>query len=66
MFSVYGVKNDPRHMALIADFMTFGGKIRGMNRGCIEENVSPFLKMSYETCAKFLNNASMYNETDDM
>lgn len=53
-------------MALIADFMTFGGKIRGMNRGCIEENVSPFLKMSYETCAKFLNNASMYNETDDM
>lgn len=53
-------------MSLISDFMTFGGKIRGMNRGCIEENVSPFLKMSYETCGRFLTNAALYNTTDDM
>lgn len=66
VFSVYGVKNDPRHMALVSDFMTFGGKIRGMSRGCIEENISPFLKMSYETCGRFLTNAAFYNQIDEM
>ena len=30
-----------------------------MNRQWMEENVSPFLKMSFETCVKFLNTASV-------
>ena len=30
-----------------------------MNRQWIDESVSPFLKMSFETCVKFLTSASM-------
>ena len=32
VFGVYGINVDPRHLALIADYMTFEGKYRPMNR----------------------------------
>ena len=35
-----------------------------MNRAWIEESTSPFLKMSFETCVKFLTNASVNCEID--
>jgi DNA-directed RNA polymerase I subunit RPA1 len=44
--------------------MTFGGKIRAMNRNWMNENISPFLKMSFETCVKFLTDAACNNEID--
>ena len=36
-----------------------------MNRQFMEESVSPFLKMSFETCVKFLTDAAMYNQSDN-
>jgi DNA-directed RNA polymerase I subunit RPA1 len=44
--------------------MTFCGKIRAMNRNWMNENISPFLKMSFETCVKFLTDAACTNEVD--
>jgi DNA-directed RNA polymerase I subunit RPA1 len=32
VFGHYGVSVDFRHLYLIADYMTFGGQIRAMNR----------------------------------
>lgn len=61
---MYGVNVDYRHLYLIADYMTHSGKIKAMNRQWIEESVSPFLKMSFETCVKFLTNASLNCEKD--
>lgn len=46
-------------MYLIADYMTFDGHVRPMNRAWMEMQNSPFLKMSFETCVKFLTNAAM-------
>lgn len=66
MFSVYGVSVDYRHLYLISDYMTFNGKIRGMNRKWMEEHVSPFLQMSFETCVKFLTQASSTCKEDNM
>ena len=48
VFAVYGIKIDPRHMALVADTMTTEGGYRAMNRMGLQTNVSPFLKMSFE------------------
>ena len=49
VFSAYHIKIDHRHLSLIADYMTFTGEIRAMNRTGLQFNASPFLKMSYET-----------------
>lgn len=56
---------DPRHLSLIADYMTNCGKVKGMNRGKMEDSVSPFLKMSFETCVNFLTSASAFCSIDN-
>lgn len=66
VFGVYGISVDPRHLSLIADFMTFNGGYRAFNRIGMEESSSPFLKMSFETTMKYLVNASVRQERDDM
>ena len=65
VFGVYGIKVDPRHLALIADYMTFEGGYRPMNRMGIEGSASPFLKMSFETCMKFLKQATVDGTVDN-
>ena len=57
---------DHRHLYLIADYMTFPGVIKAMNRNWMRENVSPFLKMSFETSCTFLTAAACYREVDRM
>lgn len=66
VFGAYGIGVDPRHLGLIADFMTFNGGYRACNRLGIESSASPFLKMSFETATHFLTDAVMRGSHDDM
>jgi DNA-directed RNA polymerase I subunit RPA1 len=64
VFGVYGIEVDPRHLSLIADYMTFGGDFTPMNRMGMREMSSPFLQMSFETTAQFLTHAAMKGNND--
>ncbi|KAL6757628.1 hypothetical protein V8C86DRAFT_3135173 [Haematococcus lacustris] len=66
VFAAYGIGVDPRHLGLIADFMTHQGGYRACNRIGIESSVSPFLKMSFETAAHFLTDATLRSAEDDL
>jgi len=47
VFAGHGIGVDPRHLNLIADFMTRNGGFTPFNRMGLTGNVSPFTKMSY-------------------
>ena len=66
VFGVYGIDIDPRHLNLIADYMTSEGTLRPFNRVGIDSNASPFLKMSFETCTAFLTQATLDGDTDTL
>jgi len=59
VFGAYGIEVDPRHLSLIADYMTYEGGFKAMNRGGMEEVSSAFLQMSFETTAVFMTNAAL-------
>lgn len=64
VFRPYGVEVDYRHLYLIADYLTFPGRVKAMNRNWMADHVSPFLKMSFETSVGFLTEAATYREVD--
>eukprot|EP00980_Cylindrotheca_fusiformis_P031404 scaffold26312_cov137-Cylindrotheca_fusiformis.AAC.4 len=66
VFGVYGIEVDPRHLSLIADYMTFSGDYTAMNRTGMREMSSPFLQMSFETTAQFLTQAAVTASNDMM
>lgn len=66
VFGVYGIEIDPRHLSLIADYMTFGGVIRGMNRFAINANSSPIQQITFETSTAFLKNATFTGVKDEL
>jgi DNA-directed RNA polymerase I subunit RPA1 len=66
VFGVYGIEVDPRHLSLIADYMTFSGGYTAMNRTGMREMSSPFLQMSFETTAQFLTQAAVTASSDKM
>jgi DNA-directed RNA polymerase I subunit RPA1 len=66
VFGVYGIEVDPRHLSLIADYMTFGGGYTAMNRNGMKEMSSPFLQMSFETTAQFLTQAALTSSCDEL
>ena len=66
MFKVYGIEIDPRHLSLIADYMTFEGVYRPFNRFGIESNPFPFQKMSFETSMSFLKTAAAFGQADEL
>jgi len=66
VFSVYGISVDPRHLSLIADYMTFDGGFRPMNRRGMADSSSSFLQMSFETTANFMMDAALNNLSDKM
>lgn len=67
VFKSYGISVNTRHLTLIADFMTHSGDYRPMSRlGGIAESVSPFSKMSFETASKFIVEAALHGETDNL
>lgn len=64
VFGVYGISVSHRHLSLVADYMTFEGGYRGMNRMTMRANSNPFLKMSFETTTEFLKAAILHGEHD--
>ena len=66
VFSVYGIDVNPRHLSLIADFMTRTGSYVAMNRAGMNECASPFLQMSFETTCTFLTKAAQAGAVDNL
>jgi DNA-directed RNA polymerase I subunit RPA1 len=66
VFSVYGIHIDPRHLGLVADYMTYEGGYRPFNRFGISSNPSPFQKMSFETTIQFVTEAALFAEDDTL
>jgi DNA-directed RNA polymerase I subunit RPA1 len=65
VFGVYGIDVNPRHLSLIADFMTRTGGYHAMNRIGMHENSSPLLQMSFETTCSFLLQAAQEGRHDN-
>lgn len=59
VFNVYGITVDPRHLTLIADYMTYTGSFEPLNRTGMENSRSPFQQMSFEASLTFLKGAVM-------
>lgn len=66
VFAVYGISVDPRHLTLIADYMTYDGGFKPMNRIGMADASSSFLQMSYETTATFMIDAALNNRDEPM
>ncbi|KAF2747026.1 DNA-directed RNA polymerase I subunit RPA1 [Sporormia fimetaria CBS 119925] len=66
VFSGHGISVDNRHLNLIADTMTKNGGFTPFNRNGMKSNVSPFMKMSFETTVGFLKDAVMERDWDDL
>ncbi|KAK4455581.1 hypothetical protein QBC34DRAFT_390317 [Podospora aff. communis PSN243] len=66
VFKGHGIGVDPRHLNLIADYMTRGGGYSPFNRIGLTSNVSPFTKMSYETTVGFLKDAVLDGDWDSL
>jgi len=66
VFGAYGIGVDPRHLSLIADFMTQLGGYRACSRIGIESLTSPFLKITFETAANFLISATLHGNEDHL
>lgn len=59
VFKVYGITVDPRHLTLVASFMTSGGGYRAFNRVGMFDCTSPLQQMTFETATEFLKNAAL-------
>lgn len=66
MFQVYGITVDPRHLLLIADYMTFDGTFKPLSRVGIESSASPLQQMSFESTLKFLKSAIVTSRLDNL
>uniref|UniRef100_A0A182JXK7 DNA-directed RNA polymerase subunit n=1 Tax=Anopheles christyi TaxID=43041 RepID=A0A182JXK7_9DIPT len=64
VFSVYGITIDPRHLLLVADYMTASGSYQAMNRIAMEYSASPLQQISFETSLKFLKGALLKGTSD--
>ena len=58
VFGAYGINVNPRHLSLIADFMTRNGSYVPMSRQGMNESSSPYVQMSFETTCQFLTRAA--------
>ena len=66
VFNVYGIKVDPRHLSLIADYMTFNGTFEPLSRKGMESSASPLQQMSFESSLTFLKNATVGGKRDNL
>ncbi|EED91031.1 DNA directed RNA polymerase i, alpha subunit [Thalassiosira pseudonana CCMP1335] len=66
VFAVYGISVDPRHLSLIADFMTYDGEYKPMNRIGMADISSTFLQMSFESTSVFMVDAALHKRNDPM
>merc|ERR1711976_466161 len=66
VFGAYGIDVNPRHLSLIADYMTFDGTYKPFNRIGIADNPSPFQQMTFETAVGFLRSATLGGKSDTL
>ncbi|XP_063826212.1 DNA-directed RNA polymerase I subunit RPA1 [Ostrinia nubilalis] len=66
VFNVYGIIVDPRHLSLVADYMTFNGVFEPMSRKGMESSTSPLQQMSFESSLIFLKDAVINAKTDNL
>jgi len=64
VFSIYGISVAYRHLSLVADYMTYLGGYRALNRHTMAYHSSPYLQMSFETTAAFLTSAAQAASKD--
>lgn len=66
VFNVYGIDVDPRHLSLIADYMTYNGFFEPMSRKGMEASSSPLQQMSFESSLIFLKEAVLNTKVDNL
>lgn len=66
VFKVYGITVDPRHLMLIADFMTYSGVFLPMSRTGLDNNPSALQKMSFEAPVGFLKKSLWLGKSDPL
>lgn len=67
VFDGHGIAVDNRHLNLIGDVMTQAGGYRAFNRmGIVKDNASPLMKMSFETTVRFLRDAVLERDWDNL
>lgn len=66
VFNVYGITVDPRHLTLIADYMTFNGIFEPMSKRGMESSTSPLQQMSFESSLIFLKEAVLNSKKDNI
>lgn len=66
VFGCYGIEVDPRHLSLVADYMTQTGAYKPFNRKHMETSSSPLLKMTFESTTNAMRNALIFGQKDHM
>ncbi|KAJ2948912.1 hypothetical protein O0L34_g5845 [Tuta absoluta] len=66
VFNVYGIVVDPRHLSLVADYMTYNGIFEPMSRKGMESSTSPLQQMSFESSLIFLKEAVLNAKKDNI
>ncbi|XP_065082570.1 DNA-directed RNA polymerase I subunit RPA1 [Ochlerotatus camptorhynchus] len=66
VFKVYGITINPRHLLLVADYMTADGTFKSMSRKGMEHNVSPLQQISFESSIQFLKAAALKGNGDHL
>lgn len=65
--SIYGISVDYRHLCLLADTMTYTGKVIGLNRyGITKMKNSPMMLASFEKTGEILFDAAFFGCTDQL
>jgi DNA-directed RNA polymerase I subunit RPA1 len=63
---VYGISVDPRHLLLIADFMTYDAEYKPINQIGMADISSTFLHMRFDSTSVFMVNAALHKRNDPM
>lgn len=67
VFKGHHIAVDNRHLNLIGDIMTHAGGFKPFNRmGIVKDSSSPFTKMSFETTVRFLKDAVLEKDWDNL
>jgi len=64
VFGNYGIKVNPRHLTLVADYMTFTGVVTPFARQAMLSSASPLQKMTFETTMNFMRDAIVSGDVD--
>ncbi|XP_050436612.1 DNA-directed RNA polymerase I subunit RPA1 [Adelges cooleyi] len=66
VFKVYGINVDTRHLSLIADYMTYDGTYKPLNRLGMNGCPSPLQQMSFESTLNYLKKATARGLKDNL